>query len=614
MGQLKEQLAVVMRYGFWIGVGFVTITSIAVWYLSTSSLQAEADSQQSKIKSAFASVTSLQGELSTHPNAKSHEKMQALIETREDEVLQAWTEMYARQRGLLTWPQELQQDFVDEFKDLIPIERYIPYPAEDLEKEATLLNRYRYYIGLILPEIATIARAEWNAQFDPTFNPSLDDTSGIRNLLKPRITVSGTKNEPLVQWSAGSQQQLLTDLFPWRGSRPSTLQVYYSQENVWILKQILQIIDTVNIDAKEAFEAKIREIKTIKIGRSVNVSPGSIKQVASQTAGMGMDGMGMDMGMDMGMGSDMGMGMDGMDGMGGMGEATDPGDNRYVGTDYVPITGAALRSALESDSPADVNLAVAKRVPVMMAVRMDQRAVPALIAACGNAPLMIEVKQVRLLPAGASSAASAGGGGDMGMDMGGSDGGGGGGFGAPSDGGFGGGESMGMGGMDGMDGGMGGGGMAMAQTPATENPYDIDVEVYGLISIYNPPDKSKLGVDQVDQETVVEGLVGDKPSTSNENLPSPATSGAPATPPAAAPTPAPVAPAPASPEPVPAEPAPAGPGPAPAGTGPAGTGPAGPAGPGPAPAEAGPPPAAVPPAADPSAAAATSPAAAPPPS
>ncbi|GAA5510390.1 hypothetical protein [Novipirellula caenicola] len=537
MGQLKEQLAVVMRYGFWIGVGFVTITSIAVWYLSTSSLQAEMDSQQSKIKSSFASVTSLQGEIDTHPNAKSHEKMQALIEKREDEVLQAWTEMYARQRGLLTWPQELQQDFVDEFKDLIPIERYIPFPAEDLEKEATLLNRYRYYIGLILPEIATIARAEWNAQFDPTFSPTLDDSSGMRNLLKPRINVSGTKNEPLVQWSAGSQQQLLTDLFPWRGTRPSTLQVYYSQENVWILKQMLKIIDTVNIDAKEAFEAKIREIKTIKIGRSVNVNPGSIKQVSAQSAGMGMDGMGMDgMGMD-GMGSDMGMGMDGMggmgmDGMGGMGEITDPGDNRYVGTDYVPITGAALRSALDSDSPADVNLAVAKRVPVMMSVRMDQRAVPELIAACGNAALMIEVKQVRLLPAGASTASSAGDGGDMGMGMDmGMDGGGG--FGAPSGGGFGGDEGMGMGmGMDGM-----GGGAPMMDQGTSENPYDIDVEVYGLISIYNPPDKSKLGVDQVDQETVVEGLVGDKPASSTENLPSPA--GAPATPPAAAPAPAP---------------------------------------------------------------------------
>ncbi len=521
MGQLKEQLAGVLRYGFWIGAGFVAIVSIAVWYMSTSSLQAEADSQQSKIKSAFTSVTSLQSELSTHPNEKSHEMMRALIETREEEVLEAWTEMYARQRSLLTWPLELQQDFVDEFKDLIPIERYVQYPPEEgQEKEAFLLNRYRYYIGLILPEIATIARAKWTAQFDPTFSPSLDDQSGIRNLMAPRINISGTKNEPLVVWSDGSQQQLLMDLFPWRGSRPSTLQVYYSQENVWILKQILQIIDTVNIDAKEAFEAKIREIKTIKIGRSVNVSPGILKQVSSQTAGMGMDGMGMD---DMGMGMDsMGMDSMGMDSMGGdMGVMTDPGDNRYVGTDYVPITGSALRSALDSDSPSDVNLAVAKRVPVMMAVRMDQRSVPDLIAACGSAPLMIEVKQVRLLPAGASSAAAGGGDGMGGMDSMDGGGGGGGGFGAPSGGGFGAGESAGMDSMDGGMGGMGGGAMMTEQGPATENPYDIDVEVYGLIYIYNPPNKAKLGVDQVDQETVVEGLVGDKPTTTTDSLPTP---------------------------------------------------------------------------------------------
>ncbi|TWU21042.1 hypothetical protein Pla52o_40740 [Novipirellula galeiformis] len=565
MGQLKEQLAGVLRYGFWIGVGFVTIASLLVWFLASSTLQKEADEQQSKINTAFTSVASLQGELSSHPNAASHAKMESLIETRENEVLKAWTDMYARQRNLLTWPKELQQDFVDEFKDLIPIERYVHFPAEEgEEKPPYMLNLYRYYIGMILPEIATIARAEWKAPFDPTFNPSMDDKSGIRNLTKRRINISGTENKPLVEWSAGSQQQLLADLFPWRGSRPSTLQVYYSQENVWILKQMLQIIDTVNIDAKEAFEAKIREIKTIKIGRSVQFNPAILKQVASQAGGQGMGmGMGMDgfggPGMDGGMGGMGGMdggmgGMGGMDGgMGGMGgmdggmgavEASDPGDNRYVDTDYLPITGSALRAALDSDSPADVNLAVAKRVPVMMALRMDQRMVPRLLAVCGNAPLMIEVKQVRLLPVGGSAVPSSGGAGGMGgMDeMGGMGVGGGadaGGFGGPGMGGPGmGAPSMGEAGMDdaGMGTGFRGGGMnRTAQTPAIENPYDIDVEVYGLIQIYNPPDKKKLGVDQVTQETVVEGLIGDKPTSTTETLPTPATSepaapAAPATP------------------------------------------------------------------------------------
>ena len=41
-----------------------------------------------------------------------------------------------------------------------------------------------------------------------------------------------------------------------------------------------------------------------------------------------------------------------------------------------PITGAELRAALTSNSPNDASLAVAKRVPVMMSLNMDQRPFP----------------------------------------------------------------------------------------------------------------------------------------------------------------------------------------------------------------------------------------------
>ncbi len=38
-----------------------------------------------------------------------------------------------------------------------------------------------------------------------------------------------------------------------------------------------------------------------------------------------------------------------------------------------------------------------------------------------------------------------------------------------------------------------------------EFPLDMTVEIYGIIHIYNPPDPEKLGVEQVTEDTVIDG-------------------------------------------------------------------------------------------------------------
>ena len=81
---------------------------------------------------------------------------------------------------------------------------------------------------------------------------------------------------------------------------------------------------------------------------------------------------------------------------GGTKVATDPAENGYVNAALEPIPAATLRSALERNVPSNAALAVATRVAVMMSLNMEQRAVRELIAACGNAPLMVEVHQVPL--------------------------------------------------------------------------------------------------------------------------------------------------------------------------------------------------------------------------
>jgi len=493
MDKLKAQLAPVTKHWFWIAAVLVMLGSVATWWLASGKLITEFTSAESKIASDDSSVTSVSGKLNEHPNPKTHLEMEKLIADRKKEVLLAWQDVYDRQQGILIWPvKELQDEFVREFKDLTPIELAVAFPTpEDVEKDTALLSRYKNYIGNVLPGIAEIAKTKWTANFETNAAASgmgamMGDSMSGMSGMDPRSMNTLVDEGPLVNWSTGSQDSLLTDLFPWRtgGALPKTLQVLYSQENLWILRQLMQIVASVNGDAAQRFQAKIREINRISIGSSVSTTAGSVSKPASDATQM-MGGMG-DMGgmggmSDMGMDSSSAMSMDSSMGGGGAGVVeVDPGDNRYVDTAGKPILAAQLRAALSSNSPTDAFMAVAKRIPVMMSLKMDQRAVPELLAKCGSAQLMVEVKQVRILSAGASAAASGPGGSGMesgmGMD-----------------------SSMGSG----MDSSMGG--MAAPVVAANPFPFDLDIEIYGIIYIYNPPLAEKLGVEKVNEDTVIDG-------------------------------------------------------------------------------------------------------------
>ena len=121
------------------------------------------------------------------------------------------------------------------------------------------------------------------------------------------------------------------------------MEVYYSQENVWILKQLLQIVGDVNGDARLPFQAKIREIKQIAIGRSAEFGQGEIAAPGESFAGFGMgDEYGMEEDYE-----DEGGYEDEYDDFGGdygeYGEEADPGDNRYVNTMLEPERSFARR-------------------------------------------------------------------------------------------------------------------------------------------------------------------------------------------------------------------------------------------------------------------------------
>lgn len=632
MDQLKPLLAGIKTHRFWIISGLIFVAYMGAWFMTTSWFAKQTEERISKIKGAQSTVDGVR-KIQLHPNDHSKLGMEQLTQAYIDQVDEAWREQYKTQwtpenrQSVLVWP-DLGEDFLRIVQDLYPIETQVKFPTESEPLTTPLRNRYRYYIRDYLPELAKIVGAKWmvGAQggFDgaggmmgggPMGGPMGGGPMGGDPMGGGMDPMGGGSGRPaaraedesiLVDWPKSRQEEMVSSHFTFT-STPTTLEVMYAQEDLWVFTALLDIIRIANGNIKSKYQASIKQIYYIDIGRNASGITSRVKRASAAAAGGGPGSMMDPMG---GGGSPMAPG-GGMDGYGaggapgapgpmggaitpGMGDATgtgaaavaDPAGGRYVDRNFKPLEAAKLRAAYDSTNPDDAILAVAKQMPLRIRVRMDQRKLDRLLAAFANYPLQVEIRQVRVnCKDGRTFRGGMGGGSMGGGPMGGGPMGGGMpamGEGPPGGGGFdpngamGGGEmGGGMPGMPGMP-GMGGGAAQNANSS-----WDVDVELYGIINLYNPVNREKIG------KKVEEATAEPEPGAETPDASAPA----PGPEPAPAPAPGPeAAPGPAAPEPAaPAAPGPAAPGPA--APGPAAPGPAAPA-PGPAAPAPGPGPAA----------------------
>jgi hypothetical protein len=542
MDQIKTALTQVKKFHFWILCGVIAVVGLGSWYMTQASLNKEFETNKTEIEGSFSSATALNSKVNP-PNPSVHEAMELRIGDLQKDVMQVWQSQYDHQKNTtLIWPQELTTNFLRAVEPLRPIEEKVPYPTPPEQEIARDLRaEYSNYVEMELPKLAEVIGAQWRAtagaaggsggygaygsegagygaEATMDYGASGSASAGYGGASYGASSGAGgygpegagtPMKEPVVDWSTGDQSQLM-GRFSWPGGAPTTLQLLYAQEDLWVLKNIMEIIKNTNDGATERHKAYIKKIDSIQIGRAATGRTGQITPVvaAAAQAGYGAEGMYPSYGAGGSSGSAEGsggvpssetMGETGSNygsteggsgyGMTGGGSA-DPAERRYVDKDYKPLTGEKLRSDVTSNA-AEVYLAVAKRMPVRLVCQIDQRKIHKLLAECGNSPLTVEVRQVRIGGNAGKGGASGGYGGSMGgMST----------FaGSSSEASYGG---MSMGGMtmgsygsegDSASAGYGSSGYGGA-TQSGANTNDITVEIYGIVYIYNPVNRKALGL------------------------------------------------------------------------------------------------------------------------
>jgi len=488
--------AVFVKHLFWT-LGFVILVmGVVAWWMSTGELQEEYSTNKGKIEQTHTTISNVLNKPTEQIfNNKTHEGMAAENNRRAKEVYLAWREKYSRQQEeVLVWPEGLSDAFVRDVENILggkPIEEVQITTKNDLI--TTRREEFRDEINILLPRLAEMINARW----DPTASTEGRRGRGGRRAApmfggqfegRQQRRTSGDSSEEEeeeapVDWYSSDQGNIQARHFDFVET-PSTIEILYAMEDYWVLKALMQIVARTNTDesgqlADARHKAVIREIHSIDIGGNwVESNAGQVYRLvptegeateAEMAPGRAPIRPGAVPG-EMPEGGEAGA-----YGSPSIAQVDELAEGRYVDKFQQPIPAATLKSAATGKNEDEAYLAVAKRMPVRMRVKMDQRKINKFLVECGNGDLMLEVLQVRVNPDEPTLAGSSPGGNGGNRGYGGSRAN----------------RSPVVGRSSSSESG---------NSQSAEYPWDVVVEVYGIIYIFNPPSIERLGLTEEDKQ------------------------------------------------------------------------------------------------------------------
>lgn len=532
MDKFKAFLTALKKYQFWATCGVVLLTAIVCWWVATIGLAGQFKQRATKLEHDFSGV-----KIETnHPNQGVIDKIHQQNETLRRGVYSAWEVLYKEQKEKNPIPKLLGEDFRRQFENL--------KPKEDLDRQyrETYQNFIKEYIPTLLKIVdvrrpaeeketaeegeskaakngAAAAKKAPEAAIRPDrkvgggFGPGLGGPGGRLPTGAPRrdAGAGGAASEEewvgTVEWN-DADYRALEDRFEWKVT-PSTLAVVLAQEDLWVYEALLRVLSNTNEGATGYATAAVKRIVALEVGRDAARAwkdaeeaifrAGQTTGASGATAAAGATGAAGPMtpaglgGMRPGM--EMGGGLGAAAATSGAGTAGEDQDRRQlIESRYVDKNGRPL--PYETDYPyAKHPYAEFKMMPIRMNLVMDQRRLPKLLVECANSNMPIEVRRIRITKSQggvldvASASVTAGPGAGAPQRMAGM-------FGP---------AGRGMEGPMRIDRGQG------AARPTGDNqetgPFDIPVEIHGVIYIYNPPVRQQLGTGAASAEKPAEATV-----------------------------------------------------------------------------------------------------------
>lgn len=402
MDQVRAIAKIIWEQRFWVLSVLGLIVAVVCWNMASGALDAEFATRKQAIDGQFAAMQGLE-QKTVHPNQEIIDKNTEQVQKQTEIVHAVWKELYARQKeAVLKWPAELGDEFLTyienlKFKDPI---------------NSRMRSIYQNYIGKRFKGLLEIVDALETAEgsmggYGGGRGGELD---GGRAYAGSTQGAPGQEDDYLVEWL---DQEKLRAKLAFATKKPSALQIWVTQEDLWVYETLLHVIANTNKarNATRPDNTAIRTILSLEVGagasQGMGATTGHVYMPLGSPAGGGVGGEMMSE-MDRGSaysaegaaGGYAGEGDYSAGRGGGYGEfagglegadssAIDAAlmANRYLGSDEAPI----------ADGSGDLGKEF-RQLPVRMELVMDQRYIQTLLLECANSPLPIDVKQVRINP------------------------------------------------------------------------------------------------------------------------------------------------------------------------------------------------------------------------
>jgi len=419
----------IWKHRFWIACGLIAITAFVTWYMAKSSLDSEREKRLALIKGAQSSIQQVLSttaivpegaDVKVHPNTSTVAGMEAEIANGAEANLEAWRMRYEAQSQHLDWPEVISSLIRNK---LSRIRQPEIISREYLTGEQR--DTFREQIRQVMPELVKKIKANWNFADTPA-EPV--NERGDRSQGTPEVSKMEASGEPeVVRWESKNQQVWQAKLSEFQGkygnddpgNRPTTQQILALQQDLWILEAVFEVIAEVNGDASANDLAPVKKIDHVLVGRETG-SWNSVGKVlgademakAPKTSNVrerlrenlgeqglsGVNRRGITPREEQGPVSSSSSSSAKSQSSFDPSESKSPFHGRYVDWNFERVNESRLLEALNAEQglSADPYLHVARRLPVRIALIMDERKIEHFLAAAANSPFVFEIQRIRI--------------------------------------------------------------------------------------------------------------------------------------------------------------------------------------------------------------------------